>query len=771
MIFPLMMKPLLLAIAATAIACAPDAQSSADGEVASQPDRELAQAIEQDNALASAQAALNKGHPWQATQIMARVLRDPKKRSPAALLLAARAAAGWEGWAEVEKLLGRQPWLDAQFDGEGRELLTRASLERGGDTAAVTQALAGLRTAKGAEQRAVRTVLLARALERSNHFDSAAALYTRAATTLVPVRDWLALRAAGTTADSADRARAFARVRAPIAKARIPWTDAQARERTQDALGSAARYASLGATVIALRLRLSVATDIAGRNALKDELLAFIRTHNGSADSRAAVEVLDRGFTSFSPEEEIVMARSLAVSGPPARAITAFERALAQPSLLTPADRLAYAQVLVRVNRSRDALAQLAQVDGPLAPQAAYQRARVLLSSGTADQTRAALRDVIARFPNDTASASAALYLLADLSTDDGNDTQARSLFRQLYRSYPTSSRASEARFHAAIIALVAGDSRGAAVELDSLASLYPRSEDAAAARYWGGRAYAASGNDSLARMRWRESMGQNVSYYANRAALRLGQQTWVPPARPDTFARFADIDSALARMAILDRLGMDVEARFELDGLEESAAASPERLASTAHAFLEHGQSSRAIRLAQKLVESGQRDARAYRLLYPIVDRDELTRAAKANGLDPWLVAGLIRQESNFNPRAVSAANARGLMQVLPSVGEEVARGLGYPVWYPALLLDPDANLQLGTAHLAAYMKQYGPLPRVLAAYNAGGSRVSRWSNKSGMGDPEMFAERIPFAETRDYVRIVQRNAEAYKNLYDWRR
>jgi soluble lytic murein transglycosylase len=151
------------------------------------------------------------------------------------------------------------------------------------------------------------------------------------------------------------------------------------------------------------------------------------------------------------------------------------------------------------------------------------------------------------------------------------------------------------------------------------------------------------------------------------------------------------------------------------------------------------------------------------------VVDRDELTRAAAARSLDPALVAGLIRQESNFTPRAVSVAGARGLMQLLPSVGQEIARNLNFPVWHSALLFDADANLQLGTAHLATYMRQYGPLPRVLAAYNAGGSRVTRWSTKGGVDDPEVFIERIPFVETRDYVRIVQRNALFYRLIYDW--
>jgi len=202
---------------------------------------------------------------------------------------------------------------------------------------------------------------------------------------------------------------------------------------------------------------------------------------------------------------------------------------------------------------------------------------------------------------------------------------------------------------------------------------------------------------------------------------------------------------------------------------VEAAAAGSPDRSLATARAFLSTGQASRAMRLAQKLIDGGQRDARAYLLLYPVVDRPELSRDATARGLDPALVAGLIRQESSFGVRAVSVAGARGLMQVLPAVGEEISRSLKYPVWSPALLFDADANLQLGTAHLSSYMTRYGALPRVLAAYNAGGSRVARWSARAGVDDPEIFTERIPFVETRDYVRIVQRNAEMYRRLYSW--
>jgi soluble lytic murein transglycosylase len=765
------MKYSVIVIALLAACGTSDHQASAAGEVsAAPPSADLARALAQSDELQSAQAALDQGHPWRATQLVAPLLKAPLKRTPAALLVGARAAAGWGGWAEVDKLLAKESWLDVQFDGEARELLTRSSLEQGGDTAALRQATLAIKSAKGADMRAERLVYLARALERNNLFDSAAVVYTQAGETLRPIHDWLALRVAGSQSDSAKRARTFAGIALAVARARIPWTEAQARERFGDALGAAPRYAALGATVQSLRLRLGVAPDTATRDVVKSELLAYIRTHSGTGESKNAVDVIDKGFRSLTPQEELIIARSTAASGPQPRSVVAFERAMTAPSLMTPNDHLQYALVLSRAGRSADANSQFAAVQGPLAAQAAYQRARTLLTSGTGDATRAALRDVVTRFPNDSASASASLFLLADLSSDAGSDDQARTFYRQLYHNYPNSARAADARFNSAIISLAGGNARSAAVELDSLYTLMPKSDEANAARYWSGRAWAAAGNDAFARARWKDAIAQQAaSYYATTSARRLGEKAWAPPARADSFTHIAAVDNAVARAALLERLGMDTEARFEYEAMEAGAPPDVERIAATAQALLEHGQPSRTIRLAQKLIDLGQRDARTYRLLFPVLDRDELSRNAKARGLDPALVAGLIRQESNFNARAVSAANARGLMQVLPAVGEEIARGLNYPVWYPALLLDPDANLQLGTAHLATYTKQYGPLPRVLAAYNAGGSRVTRWATKTGMDDPEMFAERVPFTETRDYVRIVQRNADMYRALYAW--
>jgi soluble lytic murein transglycosylase len=104
--------------------------------------------------------------------------------------------------------------------------------------------------------------------------------------------------------------------------------------------------------------------------------------------------------------------------------------------------------------------------------------------------------------------------------------------------------------------------------------------------------------------------------------------------------------------------------------------------------------------------------------------------------------------------------------MQLLPSVGETVARSLSFPVYSTPLLFEPEANMELGTAHLAEGLRRYSDVARSLAAYNAGASRVTRWEKKAGAADPELFTERVPYVETRDYVRIVQRNAVVYRAL-----
>jgi soluble lytic murein transglycosylase len=151
------------------------------------------------------------------------------------------------------------------------------------------------------------------------------------------------------------------------------------------------------------------------------------------------------------------------------------------------------------------------------------------------------------------------------------------------------------------------------------------------------------------------------------------------------------------------------------------------------------------------------------WRLLYPAGSAEALTRAAITERLDPNLVAAIALQESAYNPLAVSSKGARGLLQVMPAVGAELARGVGLRRFDPDDLFDPETNLRLGSRHFADYRRRFGSVPRALAAFNGGPSRVARWSNVQGTDDDERFVERIPIPETRLYVKRVMAGARMY--------
>src|SRR6185437_11555235 len=183
-----------------------------------------------------------------------------------------------------------------------------------------------------------------------NQRDSARASYQRASEQLRDIHDWLTLRAAGVTDDSTLRSRLFAQIREPVARERIEWTDALARERALDYLGAAARYARLGAMASAFRLRLAATQDSATRQALRDSIVQYIRTKAGTGDARLAVDVLDKAFPSLTAAEQLAVARSAVASGPVARAIAAYAVGITAPGA-TSKDLLDYGSLFVRAGR------------------------------------------------------------------------------------------------------------------------------------------------------------------------------------------------------------------------------------------------------------------------------------------------------------------------------------------------------------------------------------------------------------------------------------
>ncbi len=162
------------------------------------------------------------------------------------------------------------------------------------------------------------------------------------------------------------------------------------------------------------------------------------------------------------------------------------------------------------------------------------------------------------------------------------------------------------------------------------------------------------------------------------------------------------------------------------------------------------------------------QAPAPFWQLAFPLPYRSAIDRYSRDESLDPFLVAALIRQESEFNIRVISHANAYGLMQVLPANGRELARHFGIRRMPAQQLLTADRNVQLGTYYFRNLLSSYGGETELaLASYNAGPTRANLWRTWGPFREPAEFIEAVPFHETRGYIQIVLRNADVYQHLY----
>jgi len=745
----------------------------------------LAAPLAAQSPLAAADSALAANQPWRATLLLNPILGVPATRTPDAVLLAARAAAGWEGWPTVRRLLEREPWLDTQFDRMGRRLLAEADLAEFRNAQAIIDAAAaaGLDAGRAREEQGRRLVLLARAYDRLDQLDSAATVYRRAIALLPDLADWLTLREAGVTRDSAERVALYHGVALPAATPRIPWTEALARDRSNDIEGAATRYDRLGAHVAAIKVRWRGATTDSARRELAASLAEQMRPTSSITEVRDALDLIRAIDAPLTREQRLSVARRASSVTRPQDAVDQFARA-AKDGPLSSRDRVTYGTALGAVQRWADAADQFAGItDAAIAGQAAYYHARALLRAGQGEAAATALRAVIRRFPGDTNSAAIALYLLSDLAIDAGQIDSARSNLLHLAAKYPSSPQRPHAILTAALIAMQRGKPAVAVQELSHALEAKQVTGEVDASRYWLARARLAAGDSAGARAGFRELVAKGPeSYYAVRAAARLDTLPW-NYLTPMAIAAPDSLDGVFDRAHQLDLLGLDAEARFERDRIAaEAKGVDAERVA---EAFLVRGFVGKATQLGSRASTAGAtRDAILWQLLYPMPFVGTLYDAAAQEHIDPLLVASVIRQESGFEPHATSRTNARGLMQVEPSVGKDLAVTLRFPDFDPAQLWLPAVNLTLGIYHFAAGLTRYPELERGLAAYNAGTTRVDRWTLapldgktrtadrvREPLDDVELFVERIPFVETRDYVRAIVRNQAVYRMIYGEKR
>jgi soluble lytic murein transglycosylase len=360
--------------------------------------------------------------------------------------------------------------------------------------------------------------------------------------------------------------------------------------------------------------------------------------------------------------------------------------------------------------------------------------------------------------------------------------------YGELQQRFPEGSRASYAHWKVAWLSLRQGKNAEAKNAFEQQIALYPASAEVPAALYWRGRLAEEDNDPGMARAYYQKLSGRFQNYYYGELARqRLGQLKAdddpphyalldrVPPIESNAKVTEEEAPSDNLRVQKAELLENGALVEFAVSELQ--AAAEEEKgnwlPAAKVRFYQDAGRYDMAIETLKRTVPNyfaldlPSLPRTYWEGLFPKPYWTDLKKSSSENALDPYLVASLIRQESAFNPNAVSNKNAVGLMQLLPKVGQGVAKQEKIKHFSPTQLFTPSMNLQLGTRYFRSMVDKFGAFEYALAAYNAGSDRVQDWQGYGKYRDVQEFVESIPFTETREYVQAIMRNANLYRQLY----
>jgi len=736
-------------------------------------------------AVTLARSALADGRPWAAWTNLQPHVAEGSDAPPAVVLLAARAAAGWNGWPEVRELLRGREWLGREGGAEGFLLLGRAE-EAGENWPRAADAYRRYARAAAPAERGVAYARLGRALLRDGRKTEAGAAFARAAEAQGSAADWYralaveaghALAAAPAPESGAGAAALVRQARAEAnALAGRGAIDAAA-ERLARAAAAAAQFDPTAAA--GLEIARAGVLERAQRGAEAREPL-----RRAAADARVqtatridAAAALGRLVNGRTLDEELARADAYEAGGRPGLSAKALRAALKAGAPDDPLLRLRIGRLLLDAGDAEPARAALmdaaARVGPEHAPDAELLAARALLRAGKSDDGIAALKKVAERFPG-TAAAAGAWFFLGDASS-------TRDLAIANYRrgaAVRVGPYAREALFRAGDRALLNRDPALAAALWEEYATRYPAGPETSQVAYAAGVHHERAGRADRAAALYRIALSADpVSYHAVRAADRLGTDVLADALRdPLPWTGLAsdppEAATALRRLDELERAGLDEARKEELAAQLRRLERRPTATLLLAEGVRDRGHAVEGINIGRRLLaeRGGRWDARLLRVVFPFPYRTAMEDAAERAKVDPYLLAAVVRQESSFDPRASSRVGATGLGQIMPVTGKWLARSAGVKEFEERLLTVPEINARMSATYLRDQLRHYrGKRDLALAAYNAGPRNADRWKTELGYGrgDVDEFRDRIPFAETREYVKVVLRNAAVYRRLY----
>ena len=437
-------------------------------------------------------------------------------------------------------------------------------------------------------------------------------------------------------------------------------------------------------------------------------------------------------------------------------------------------------------------------------PWARYRTALVYQRLNQNDECLQELAALVQAFPASEAAQDGLwerARFLAELKRFD----QAQDAYADFRRRYPATQRAQDAVFEEALTHYRAGDFSGAAAALGSLGVPVSGTAGAARNQLWRGKALQAGGSGSEALQAFAAAARlASGSYYGLRAevlqqgasaqpaaGLRLNNTAitaaedleavvwlgrWVPDAATavaEAQARMTG-DRLTARAALLAEMGQHDAVADEYRAAVRAVKTDGPALLAMARLLHERGQHAPAMLAVDYLqdVTATQNPRELPRLLQKVLRPTPylplVQAAATQHRVGTAMLYALMRQESLFDPRAFSSAQARGLTQVIPATGEEIAANLGVDGFQQSDLFRPVVSIRFGAYYLARQLAFLGGQPVfALAAYNGGPGSALRWMANNRQMDPDLFVENIDYDETRLYVHKVMENYAFYRLLY----
>jgi len=439
-----------------------------------------------------------------------------------------------------------------------------------------------------------------------------------------------------------------------------------------------------------------------------------------------------------------------------------------------------------RKNELKPVLESIPQADDEADAERLYYLHEIARNNDDGDQERKIIADLMQRHPGsswlqDTLLSASNMYLLRK------DNEHAIEYYSDQYKLFPNGRYSPYSHWKAAWLSLRSGKNDEAKRLFEEQIQKYPGGAEIPAALYWRARLAEEDNDWNKAGIYYAALLQRYTNFYyaylarprfkfkfdtsTQDSALEKVLQTPEPKLNfttPEDSLRYQR-SRVLANGALFDFAIRELQAAAEE---EPKPDVWPE--IEIAHIYLDMDRNDRALQTLKRAIpgyfamDIPELPKSYWQILFPRPYWSDLNRYASANGLDPYLVASLIRQESEFNPEAVSRADAYGLMQVLPKVGKGLAKELRIRHFSTDDLTRPTLNLQLGTRYFKQMVDEFGgQVEYALAAYNAGSDRVKDWRTNASYRDIAEFVESIPFTETREYVQAIMRNANIYRALY----